>query len=239
MVDRPSGRCPFCATPLQPGAERCPQCGVDLNKASGLDLEVRPSDPGGSSGLELDEARPVARRRPSSPPDAPSIVYEPDAGAGGRGLPEQSPARRGRSGSSGGAWRAIAAVAAVLAVAAGAYLYFFRPSLPLGPSEPPPEVVGIGDVVAGELTPERSSRTYQLFLLETTVVTIAVDGSFDSMVELYGGDLQRPIASDDDSGSGSSPLLTRRLRPGTYHVVVRSFEEERGTYRLSIRRAAR
>src|SRR4030042_869971 len=115
MGDRREARCPYCATPLEPGVDRCPSCGVDPEKAEGVDLHVRPSDPGGSSGLELDDAPRVRRKRPSLPPSAAEVAASGgDAVAGREGFRAYASATTPREGFLRGGFRAVVTIAGVL-----------------------------------------------------------------------------------------------------------------------------
>jgi hypothetical protein len=53
---------------------------------------------------------------------------------------------------------------------------------------------------------------------ETADVLMETTGQIDTFMELYDANLQR-IASDDDSGEGSNPLIIYRLQAGTRYIV--------------------
>ena len=57
-------------------------------------------------------------------------------------------------------------------------------------------------------------------------------------MSLFGPDSQTVlVASDDDGGAGSNPLVSVDLQPGTYYVQVRHFSEDAtGSYRILVTR---
>ena len=101
--------------------------------------------------------------------------------------------------------------------------------------------IGGGDVVplalnvpaVGVLTGSSQRQVYELAIAEPTLVTIAVDGSFDNYLELYRDGEPTPFLEDDDSGPGLNAQLSTHLTPGVYFVLVRPFSSATGTFTVT------
>jgi hypothetical protein len=55
--------------------------------------------------------------------------------------------------------------------------------------------------------------------------------AFDAFLELYGSSYTQ-IATDDDGGGGKNARIVRELQPGTYFVLVKSYDKATGDYTL-------
>lgn len=90
------------------------------------------------------------------------------------------------------------------------------------------------DRASSELTLSCARRGFALVVPTAREVTLETSASFDVMVELWGP--TKRIGIDDDSGPGLNARLTQELRPGTYRVVVRPYDEGLGPFALALAR---
>ena len=119
------------------------------------------------------------------------------------------------------------------------------PSAPT-PSAPVPIILPPAPSSAGALSPgsrQTSSlssggrESYRLSVPREMTVVISADKTEGSQVDpkvTLVNDAGAEIGSDDDSGEGTNALLTRRVPPGNYTLVVSAYGSTSGSYLLSI-----
>ncbi|NDJ62763.1 MAG: hypothetical protein GYB67_16695 [Chloroflexi bacterium] len=99
-----------------------------------------------------------------------------------------------------------------------------------------PTPIEYGAIVEGEMT-NVTGVGYTFKGVANEVVTIDLQGDFDTYLTLLGTDGDE-IASDDDGGTGSNSLISLFTLPenGDYTIIARALEGETGSYRLSLYR---
>lgn len=103
------------------------------------------------------------------------------------------------------------------------------------------EPIALGETREGELA-ERSVAEYILNLADDGPITVRVSSeeSLDAVVEVYAADdLVFPLVSADAVFGGNEEVLVFRPEgPGTYHVWVRGFSDEGGTFNIAVEAGA-
>lgn len=98
-----------------------------------------------------------------------------------------------------------------------------------------PILVNTNQPVPGILTSTQPTRTYEFVTTQVGLVTVSVEGDFDSFLELYVGDESTPRWSDDDSGGSLNARIMASLEPGRYFALVRPFSEgTTGSYTFAV-----
>jgi hypothetical protein len=98
-----------------------------------------------------------------------------------------------------------------------------------------PTGIGLNQPVQGQISPATPHQNYQLTLAQAGSVSIAVQGSFDSVLELYRDQSQQPLMQDDDSGPGTNALIQSHLASGNYTIRVRGFTPQlTGNFTLTV-----
>lgn len=78
---------------------------------------------------------------------------------------------------------------------------------------------------------------FRFVVAQANSYVIETGGRTDLVMGLYGpNDRTVQIASDDDSGPGLNPRLTRQLNPGTYYLRLRHYQDTGiGKYTISVK----
>ncbi len=85
----------------------------------------------------------------------------------------------------------------------------------------------------GQLTGQLDSghvRLYEFTLARQGPVTFQLMSDFDNYLELYAAGSDTALAQDDDSGENLNALLSLTLSPGTYTLLVRSYNRRAGGF---------
>ena len=100
--------------------------------------------------------------------------------------------------------------------------------------------ITIGSSRNGSISQPGEVDRYQLTVRGTKRLEInarKTDGSFDPIIELSKSSGEF-IASDDDSGEDRNARLVRELRSGRYTIAVRAYQNNVGSYSLSVGEAS-
>lgn len=106
------------------------------------------------------------------------------------------------------------------------------------PPKPKPqnELVIDGSAVAGSIGTAGEIDTYTFAVSTSGRFRIGTSGSTDLVMTLHRPDATTVLASDDDSGPGTNPLIVRSLDAGIYTVRVRHFSAKKtGEYAIQVR----
>ncbi|MGB3330191.1 MAG: pre-peptidase C-terminal domain-containing protein, partial [Thermomicrobiales bacterium] len=89
--------------------------------------------------------------------------------------------------------------------------------------------------IAGAITAPGGENLYTFAAGTTGSYTVETIGTTDLVMSLYGPDSKTTlVGSDDDSGSGSNPRITRELASGNYFVRVRHYDRSAGVGQYAI-----
>jgi hypothetical protein len=99
----------------------------------------------------------------------------------------------------------------------------------------PPILIDLNQPVPGSLTSAAPTRTYEFTIAQPGLVRIAINGDFDSYLELYEGTATMPGWQDDDSGGNLNAMISTSLQPGRYYALVRAYSDGNyGNFTLTV-----
>ena len=92
----------------------------------------------------------------------------------------------------------------------------------------------LNETLHGELTTFHNFRLFELALTQQTQVTISVQSEWDNYLELFEGESEQAMLTDDDGGQNLNALITTVLNPGVYYISVCSYNDSTGDFSLSV-----